>query len=78
MEQMHHRSPNLLGASLIRDDVYAELIADGIHVSLPAIKILLKCKPKDKLLLVSDAIRGNDYHAIEPQIFSIMLRRLSR
>ena len=26
----------------------------------------------------SDAIRGNDYHAIEPQIFSIMLRRLSR
>ena len=58
MEQMHHRSPNLLGASLIRDDIYAELIADGIHVSLPAIKILFNCKPKDKVLLVSDAIRG--------------------
>lgn len=58
MEQMHHRSPNLLGAALTRDDVYTELITDGIHVSLPAIKILLKCKPKDKLLLVSDAIRG--------------------
>ena len=58
MEQMHHRSPNLGGASLIRDGIYAELIADGIHVSLPAIKILFNCKPKDKVLLVSDAIRG--------------------
>ena len=59
MEQMHHRNPNLLGAILTRNDVYAELIADGIHVSLPAIKILLNCKPKDKILLVSDAIRGS-------------------
>lgn len=59
MEQMHHRNPNLLGATLTRNDVYAELIADGIHVSLPAIKILLNCKPKDKILLVSDAIRGS-------------------
>ena len=59
MEQMHHRNPNLLGAILTRNDIYAELIADGIHVSLPAIKILLNCKPKDKILLVSDAIRGS-------------------
>lgn len=58
MEQMHHRNPNLLGAALTRDDIYAELIADGIHVSLPAIKILLNCKPKDKIILVSDAIRA--------------------
>lgn len=58
MEQMHHRQPNLLGAALTHDDIYTELIADGIHVSLPAIKILLNCKPKDKVILVSDAIRA--------------------
>ena len=43
---------------MTRNDVYAELIADGIHVSLPAMKILLQNKPKDKALLVSDAIQG--------------------
>ena len=58
MEQLHHRNPNLLGAIMTRNDVYAELIADGIHVSLPAMKILLQNKPKDKALLVSDAIQG--------------------
>ena len=58
MEQLHHRNPNLLGAIMTRDDVYAELIADGIHVSLPAMKVLLQNKPKDKALLVSDAIQG--------------------
>lgn len=58
MGQFHHRSPNLLGAAMTRDDVYTELIADGIHVSVPAMKLLTKCKPKDKLILITDAIRG--------------------
>ena len=43
---------------MTRDDVFAELIADGIHVSLPAMKVLINNKPKDKMLLVSDAIQG--------------------
>ena len=58
MGQFHHRSPNLLGAAMTRDDIYTELIADGIHVSVPAMKLLTKCKPKDKLILITDAIRG--------------------
>ena len=58
MKQIHHRNPNLLGAIMTRDDVFAELIADGIHVSLPAMKVLINNKPKDKMLLVSDAIQG--------------------
>lgn len=58
MSQFHHRSPNLVGAALTCDNVYTELIADGIHVSIPAMKLLTKCKPKDKLILITDAIRG--------------------
>ena len=58
MEQFHHRKPNLLGAGLTCDDIFTELIADGIHVSVPAMKILLACKPKDKVILISDAIRA--------------------
>lgn len=59
MSPMHHRSPNLLGAALTRDDIYAELIADGIHVQKPAMDILLRCKPADKVILVSDAISAS-------------------
>lgn len=58
MAPLHHRSPNLLGAALTQDALYAELIADGIHVQVPAMQVLLRCKPKDKLILVSDAIQA--------------------
>lgn len=56
MSTLHHRKPNLLGAALTCDEVYTELIADGIHVKKAAMEILRRCKPKDKLILVSDAI----------------------
>ena len=56
MSTMHHRRPMLLGAVLTEDEVYTEVIADGLHVSLPALKILLRCKPKDKIILISDAL----------------------
>lgn len=58
MSGLHHREPHLLGAALVQDAVYAELIADGIHVQGPAMQVLLRCKPKDKVLLVSDAIQA--------------------
>ena len=56
MSPMHHRAPMLLGEAMTDDRLYAELIADGIHVSLPAMDILRRAKPKDKLILISDAI----------------------
>jgi len=58
MSSLHHRKPNLLGAALIVDEIYAELIADGIHVQAPAMKILLRCKPNNRVILVSDAIQA--------------------
>ena len=35
-----------------------ELIADTIHVSVPAMQLLVKCKPEEKLTLITDAIRA--------------------
>lgn len=55
MTQMEHRAPGVAGAAMINDNVYAELISDGIHVHPGACKILARCKGRDKLILVSDS-----------------------
>ncbi|CUH95131.1 N-acetylglucosamine-6-phosphate deacetylase [Propionispora sp. 2/2-37] len=56
MQGLHHRKPGAVGAILTNDRVYAELIADFIHVHPAAIDILFHCKPKDKIILISDAM----------------------
>ena len=58
MRGLHHREVGTLGGSLLADDIYCELIADLVHVSPPAIKILYKMKGKDKIILITDAIEA--------------------
>jgi N-acetylglucosamine-6-phosphate deacetylase len=55
MRGLHHRDVGVLGASLLRDDVWCELICDSLHVSLPMIRIILKIKDADKIIMVSDS-----------------------
>lgn len=52
---LHHRHPGIIGYALEDDDVSCELIADGFHVVPPVVKILFKCKPDDKIMVVTDA-----------------------
>ena len=54
MLTFHHRKPGLIGAILTCDEINAELIADGQHVSYPTIDILLRCKGVDGVHLVTD------------------------
>ena len=54
MIPLHHRKPGLLGAVLTCDDISAELIADGQHVSAAAMKILMQCKGVYKVHLITD------------------------
>lgn len=51
----HRGSPTTLSA-LINDNIYTEIIADGIHVSDDALKLVFKTKPQDKILLISDSL----------------------
>lgn len=55
---VHHRKFGVAGAALLDDRLYAELICDTIHVCPPAMKLLVKCKPRNRLVLVTDAIRA--------------------
>lgn len=56
MSGIDHRAPGLAAAALLDDDVYVELIADGLHVDRDLWPMITRLKPVDRLLLVSDAI----------------------
>ena len=56
MTGLHHRDIGTLGACLFRDEVDCEMICDGLHISLPMIKLYLKVKDHDQLMMVSDNV----------------------
>ena len=56
MTPLTHREVGVTGTVMINQNVYAELVLDGIHVSYPAAKILLKTKGKDKVVLITDSV----------------------
>lgn len=56
MTPLHHREPGTVGAILTQNRMSAEIIADGHHVHPEAIRLLARSKPKDKLILITDAI----------------------
>lgn len=63
MRELSHKTPGILEAVLLNDNIYSELVADGVHVSKPAMEILLRLKGKDKVIAISDggATCGVDY-----------------
>lgn len=58
MKPLHHREAGTVGACLLSNDIYCELICDLIHVSPNAIRLLYKCKGKEKIVLITDAMRA--------------------
>jgi N-acetylglucosamine-6-phosphate deacetylase len=61
MRPFHHREPGLAGFGLMDRDIYVELIADGVHVHPEVLKLVFDIKPHERILLVSDAIKGPQY-----------------
>ena len=56
MSPLHHRSPGPIGWGLLHDDVTCDVIADGIHLDPRTLKLLMKIKGPERLVLISDAI----------------------
>ena len=55
---LHHREIGVVGSAMLLDELNCEIIADTIHVSVPAMKMLVKNKPFDKVSLITDAMRA--------------------
>jgi len=58
MRPFHHREPGLVGLGLLDEDLAVEVIADGVHLSPEALKLLFSIKKPEKIILVSDSVRG--------------------
>ncbi len=58
MRGIHQREPGAVIAALLSDKVVTELIVDGIHLHPAIVQLILKLKSKEKMLLVTDAMRA--------------------
>jgi N-acetylglucosamine-6-phosphate deacetylase len=56
MRQFSHRDPGIVGAVLSDDRIFAEIIADGIHVAPEVVRIFSRAKGPSRLILATDAI----------------------
>ena len=61
MNPIHHRTPSIALEGLVNDNIYCEIIADLIHTNIDIIKLMLKTKPKDKIILISDSLPISHY-----------------
>ena len=56
MRPFAHRDAGIIGAVLTDDRVQAEVMADGVHVSAPALELLLRAKRAANMVLVTDGV----------------------
>ncbi|MDQ0219881.1 N-acetylglucosamine-6-phosphate deacetylase [Peribacillus cavernae] len=58
MTGLHHREPGVAGAALLRAELKAEIIADGVHVRPEMVNLVYKQKGQHGLILITDAMRA--------------------
>ena len=58
MPPLHHRAPGAIGASLMCDGAYSEIICDGLHVHPAMVRMLERLKPRDKVVLITDSMEA--------------------
>lgn len=58
MPGLHHRAPGTVGAVLTTPGIYAELIADFVHVHPGTIRIMLNCIGTERIVLITDAVQA--------------------
>lgn len=56
MKGVNHRESSTSLSALLHDEIYTEIIADGIHLSDDILNLIFKTKPQDKIILVSDSL----------------------
>jgi len=66
MSGIHHREPGVAAAGLLLDDVTAEFICDGVHLDPDIVRLILRCRKPEHLILVTDYVAIGDLSSPDP------------
>ncbi len=58
MTGLHHREVGMVGAGLLLDELYCEVIADGVHLSEDMLRLLVKIIGSERMVLITDSMRA--------------------
>ena len=56
MSQLTAREPGVVGAALDDERLFAGIICDGLHVDPLSLRVAMRCKGRDRLMLITDAM----------------------
>ena len=56
MRALDHREPGILGTVLTSDELYADLICDGVHTTPEIVRLWWRAKGPDRAILITDAL----------------------
>lgn len=60
MSPIHHRTPGTAAAALYYDELFCEIITDGVHIHPIMIELLYRTKGKEKVIIISDCTGYNN------------------
>jgi N-acetylglucosamine-6-phosphate deacetylase len=58
MRPFNHREPGIAGLGLTDNDLYIEVIADGVHLHPLIIELIFNCKRLNRIIVISDSVKG--------------------
>jgi N-acetylglucosamine-6-phosphate deacetylase len=58
MRPLDHREPGILGVVLDSNDIYADLICDGVHVAPEMVRLWFKLKGPERAILITDSLEA--------------------
>jgi N-acetylglucosamine-6-phosphate deacetylase len=58
MRSLDHREPGILGIVLDRDEIYSDLICDGVHVAPEMVRLWFKSKGPERAILITDSLEA--------------------
>lgn len=58
MSRFHHRDVNVTGAAFRIQDIFGEIIVDGVHSNFANVNNFMRAKGKDRAILITDALLG--------------------
>jgi N-acetylglucosamine-6-phosphate deacetylase len=58
MRALDHREPGILGVVLDCDEIYADLVCDGVHVAPEMVRLWFKAKGPERAILITDSLEA--------------------